>query len=767
VENWEREGRAIWLKWLPWKFIVRKMASAHGFLDPVSVLSRMRNFSQPSEVHEPVELLRSGVILHARGLMNSRAIQQNLDWVWPWWVERQFNPEDPAFVPRAFSLTHINLTHRNWTAFGIPDMDVFPLVDPSGGVIPFTDMWTIEGWIITDTGTLLAPSRLEGLQQKLFMKNNLVIETISELYGSSLVSRAEMQISDGRPFCRIQFTGRSSKQAWIVLSLRPYNPEGVSFINDITLDRGEEDKWLIEGDPLVTFDNKVEFHTVSDYHAGDVSIDLNRREEKDHVTCNVGMSTAAAMFRLDPEEERSVSVRVDLDKNGKDGISPSLWSTAAEAWDIATRDLSYLSVPDKRIQFLYDCALRTLILHSPEDVYPGPYTYKRFWFRDAAFIINSMLCVNMTERSFRSLDRFPSRQNPFGFFHSQEGEWDSNGEALWIMNRYCELTESYPSSVWRSAAERGANWILRKRISRKKGAHCCGLLPAGFSAEHLGPNDYYYWDNFWGVAGLRSAARILEKSESYELAGKYLNEADEYIRVIEEYLQKSEKRLGRQAIPAAPYRRLDPGAVGSIVAGYPLQLWPAHDKRVLDTVEWLKDNCFIHGGFFQDMIHSGINAYLTLHIAQIFLRANDKRAFELIQNVADMASPTGQWPEAIHPRTGGGCMGDGQHVWAAAEWVMAIRNSFVLEESQDGSLVLGSGIPGKWLAKGVPMSFGPTPTPWGPLKIKIIPGQNKVRVTWEARWFKKEPVIKIRLEGFEDITAEKGSTHIEIEREHG
>jgi hypothetical protein len=36
-----------------------------------------------------------------------------------------------------------------------------------------------------------------------------------------------------------------------------------------------------------------------------------------------------------------------------------------------------------------------------------------------------------------------------------------------------------------------------------------GLLPAGFSAEHLGPNDYYFWDDFWSVSGLFSASKIL------------------------------------------------------------------------------------------------------------------------------------------------------------------------------------------------------------------------------------------------------------------
>ena len=53
----------------------------------------MQNFAQPSEVIAPMELLRSGVVMHARGLINSLAIQHNLDWVWPYWVERQYNPK--------------------------------------------------------------------------------------------------------------------------------------------------------------------------------------------------------------------------------------------------------------------------------------------------------------------------------------------------------------------------------------------------------------------------------------------------------------------------------------------------------------------------------------------------------------------------------------------------------------------------------------------------------------------------------------------------
>ncbi len=142
-------------KFLPWKFFVKRAARHYGVMDPAMLMARMRRFSQPSEVAEPLELLRAGIVFHARGLVNSKAIQRNLDWVWPYWVEQQFNPDSTSFVPRAFSFSHINLTHRNWTAVGSPDLPIYPIVDPRGLVTPLHDGWSLDFWIITDSGQLL------------------------------------------------------------------------------------------------------------------------------------------------------------------------------------------------------------------------------------------------------------------------------------------------------------------------------------------------------------------------------------------------------------------------------------------------------------------------------------------------------------------------------------------------------------------------------------------------------------------------------------
>ena len=203
--------------------------------------------------------------------------------------------------------------------------------------------------------------------------------------------------------------------------------------------------------------------------------------------------------------------------------------------------------------------------------------------------------------------------------------------------------------------------------------------------------------------------------------------------------------------------------IGSIVQGYPLQLYPPDDKRLLATANYLIDNCFVDNAFFQDMIHSGLNAYLTLHVAQVLLRAGDSRYLTLIERVAELASPTGQWPEAIHPKTKGGCMGDGQHVWAAAEWLLIIRNCFLREEGK--TLVIGQGIPQSWHEQKVPIHFGPAPTSFGKVTITITPQlDNHSEVSLKGDWHKTPPEIKLAFPSFTAEVVNDGAHPIKLHR---
>jgi hypothetical protein len=245
---------------------------------------------------------------------------------------------------------------------------------------------------------------------------------------------------------------------------------------------------------------------------------------------------------------------------------------------------------------------------------------------------------------------------------------------------------------------------------------------------------------------LRCAAELLEGVDARQAKG-FAGAADDFWETILASFEKIADSRARRAIPASPHRRMDAGAIGSIVADFPLQLFPAGEGRLMNTVHYLLDHSCFEGGFFQNMIHSGINAYLTLHLAQVLLRAADPRTLELIDVVAGLATSTGQWPEAIHPQTKGGCMGDGQHVWAAAEWALMIRNLFVREEQ--GRLIVGSGIFPRWLKSGEPFSFGPTFTPHGPVTVRFLPEPNNAyAVQLEPQWRNAAPDVEIKVPGY-------------------
>ena len=742
-------------RFLPWKSIVKRAARAYGIADPALWLARIRSFAQPSEVAEPIELLRAGILFHARGIVNTKAIQHNLDWIWPYWVQRQFDPNDVSFIPRAFSFSHVNLTHRNWTAVGLPELSIYSIVDPRGLFTPLQDGWSIDCWLVAPDGKLLAPSRLPdtAVRQELVVgDDDLSVVTLSRLHGMTLKQTARVVVEQDQPVAELNVVATAEGAARLVVALRPYNPEGVQFIDAIDASEPRTG-WLVNDKTEVMLDRAAEQMLVSDYAHGDVSSLLHGSTERiggnhdqPHVVCSVGMATAAAIYSF--EGETSLRLRVPL-QNELASLGNVERFNPRVNWNEARRPIAKLQVPDARMQRLYDAAVQTLLLLSADEVVPGPYTYRRFWFRDACIMMNSLLAIGMPDRCRRMIEKFPARQLRNGYFRSQEGEWDSNGQVLWFFDRYEQLTGERLSDELLATVPRAVEWIHQKRVMDDADPLHVGLLPAGFSAEHLGPNDHYYWDDFWAEAGLRSAGAIYARRGQSRDAIDATAKADDLRRAIDRSIHRIPAWRSLSGIPASPHRRIDAGAVGSLAADYPLQLFAPGAPPIMATVDALLRRCFLHGGFFQDMIHSGVNAYLTLDIAQTLLRAGDGRYRDLVEAVAKLASPTGQWPEAIHPQTGGGCMGDGQHGWAAAEWAMMMRSLFVREEAD--RLIVGSGLFAEWFESDDELSFGSTLTPWGAVTISVANPRVEPTVRIEANWRGAAPRIDVAVPGFARI----------------
>jgi hypothetical protein len=107
-------------------------------------------------------------------------------------------------------------------------------------------------------------------------------------------------------------------------------------------------------------------------------------------------------------------------------------------------------------------------------------------------------------------------------------------------------------------------------------------------------------------------------------------------------------------------------------------------------------------------------------------------------------------------------MGDGQHVWAAAEWLLMVRNCFLREE-EPRALILGSGLPAAWFRRPATVTFGPAPTAYGPVTLSLTAAPPRVTLSWTAAWHGDPPQLSVRLPGFRHASPGPGDTSVILE----
>jgi hypothetical protein len=267
-----------------------------------------------------------------------------------------------------------------------------------------------------------------------------------------------------------------------------------------------------------------------------------------------------------------------------------------------------------------------------------------------------------------------------------------------------------------------------------------GLLHSGWSAEHLGDKHKpHYWDDFWALAGLWEAAQLatrLGASETRELWDIY-DEVRTATAASIRWVLNEQLRLGHWEafIPTGPadVGRLDSTIIGATAYFHPCRLHmgeklgPDIHHAACMTLETIWAHCVdSSGGFFHDKAWHAYGPYLTLQLAHAFLFTGDiKRmdqclawsvgnaGYAKLRGFAGAASPwevvQGVWNEQhcipvatdfSSPNTPGWWyMGDIPHGWAAAEFILLLRDIlfFEADEDHDPHIYIAPGVPPHWL----------------------------------------------------------------------
>lgn len=684
----------------------------------------------------PVELLPLNAIQMSRGILNFTVLQTLDRWVLPFWAERQYDPLAPEFIPRAHLGISMNLTHRNWTAAGHPSSPIEPIMDPRGLVTPHPDGWSIDGWLCTAAATIF-PSRLTSVHQSLIDAMPVVrtswivdgIEFATVLYTSSHCAVVRYRVTNTLPM---------TTTATVGVAIRPFNPEGISLIGDVHVSPDCLTLY-VNGVPGITVDRTPARVFMSNHERGDVAWkfagDL-RDAGQEAITCPSGLCTAVLLFDMLLPPGASDEIVVTSPLRGPVGTTVVSVERAVAEWKQRCDAGVHADLPGGDLGEIFTASHAALLAGlDGSSIRPGPATYHYFWFRDAAYMLLALDRLGHGALTHAVFERFPESQDRDGMFRSQQGEWDSTGQVLWSVWQHAVLTHDtrIPERHFTSL-QAGVRWIDKKRMRGEGHPLTDGLLPRGLSAEHLGLADVYYWDMFWSLAGVEAFERICDLLGRRDEAYDAHRLAHGMRRDLERSIETARGYVGTDAIPAGPLRGIDAGIIGTTVAWHPLQVFPPDDARMLATVRELLDRWFIDGMFYQPFVHSGLNAYLTLHVAECMLHAGDaERAWSILEDVARHATSTGTFPEAIHPRTGGGCMGDGHHLWAAAEVLMLVRNAFVYEIWRGSSPVHTirylAGIPEAPFLQGGSFGMHRVPIPEGSVDVVVVPSSAGAKIT--------------------------------------
>ena len=660
------------------------------------------------------------------------------------------------------------------------------IVDPRGLVTPWFDGWSLDVWLEVEDGELCAPSRLADAEIEQRLHENLPIVVTAFRASDLRVRREAFALEpDTGAFVVEQVTltnpSPSPQRATLYFSVRPFNPEGVAVVKDIRFVPAPKTRRHGDTGAAAFFVNhalavllpRPAAIACNPFAGGDVALALPKLNGKMHTHCAAGLATAVAAYRveLDPGQSTTLTARMPLEREELDeddqppifNLQPpgSLDQARAQAistWRAHLARGMQVRLPDEKLQAAFDANKAFLLLLLDGDtINAGPFTYRQFWFRDAAYLLNALDKLGYHAAARQVVERFPRRLQKDGYVRATEGEWDSNGAAIWAMVEHARLsgdTELLARDYW--SLLKMASWINSKRRTTRDGHRQSavgggaaaqenvnattrprrsprhGLLPPGPSAEHLGPSDHYYWDDFWGLAGLREAARAAEWLGQKDDAEKLRANFESFRADVDASLANAAARIGRAAMPAAPYLRLDAGMIGSLAALYPLRLFDARDPRVVDTLAALQEIAWVEDAYFNHVGHSAFGTYLSLHVAHCLLFQRDARAWKTINWVLRHSSPTFTWAEGIHPLTRRGGMGDGHHGWALADFLLIVRNALLFEE--EDRLVLTPALPEHWCAEMNVIKVEDAPTYFGGVNFTIAFGERDATLAVNGAW---------------------------------
>jgi hypothetical protein len=362
---------------------------------------------------------------------------------------------------------------------------------------------------------------------------------------------------------------------------------------------------------------------------------------------------------------------------------------------------------------------------------PGARSYERSWIRDGALTSAALLDFGMSREVAEYLRWYAPHQFPDGKIPccidargaDPTPEHDSNGEFLYAVAEYQRMTrdaglahELWPRIAAAVAYLEGlrAQRTTEEYLAPEKRAFF-GLLPESISHEGYAKRPVHsYWDDLFALRGLRDAAWLAGELGHGEEAEAWGALAAQLQHDLGASMVATMERAGLAHLPASvELADFDPTAtaVWLETGGEPEALPEDALRRTFDEYGDELERRMATGKLGREAW-----APYEIRIAGAFTRLGQgERSAELLDVALADRRPPGwrQWPEILwEAGRAPQFFGDIPHGWIAATFLHAFRTALVYERATDGALVIGAGVPPRWLTGNAPLRAR-LPTWWG------------------------------------------------------
>jgi hypothetical protein len=374
---------------------------------------------------------------------------------------------------------------------------------------------------------------------------------------------------------------------------------------------------------------------------------------------------------------------------------------------------------------------------------PGSRSYERSWIRDGSLTSSALLRLGQADvvRDFLQWFapyQFPSGKIPCCVDHRGADpvpENDSHGEFLYAIAEYYRYTHDQRviEELW-PRIQKTVAYIDQLRQQRMTPEYQAGdkrvfygLVPESISHEGYSAKPMHsYWDDFFTLKGLKDAAYLAGATAHAEEQTRYGAMAASMRRDILRSIALSMASHHIDYIPgSAELGDFDATSTTTAIA-------PGGEGPNLPQIALYRtfDRYFANakGRIDGTVSYADYTPYEWRTVGTFIRLGQKQRAHELVDFFLRDRRPAAwnQWAEVVYrdPRTPK-FIGDMPHTWVGSDFIRSILDMFAYERD-DGSLVVGAGIPESWVVEPGVVVRG-LRTPFGALDLTMRRSGDTVR----------------------------------------